>query len=228
MKIRLLFLFSTLCCVLYGQSYKAWDVHLGVNFSDSKLASPPSDIHPIGTSFLSSPFYGLSAGAAYQYIGSKGFGYKVGLSYNQWGAKQDILFRQNGTVLGRSEMTVFANNLSIPLMFAYSYGQELKFITRLGLLPSVLINAQREIDSPPVGYLPKETYTPPGLNMSLGGIVETELIYSINKNFNPFIRLGWLGLTSNLDIKAPFVPDAFDHVFGGFTVSLGAQYLLEN
>lgn len=101
---------------------------------------------------------GFNGGLTYEYQFKSNLQIEVDFVYAQKGAKEDVIFTdQYGQPTAESTIHYNYDYLSLPIKGGYSFGNKLEGFINLGIVPSLLINAQLRI---------------PGLNVSEDGAID--------------------------------------------------------
>jgi opacity protein-like surface antigen len=87
---------------------------------------------------------GISSGINYELVFSDKYSVGVDLLYNQNGFQEKIIYRDNsGNEIITDIKTKFNYDyLSLPIKFGYQIGNKFKGFAKIGIIPSLLINAK--------------------------------------------------------------------------------------
>lgn len=171
---------------------------------------------------------GFVGGITYDLMLDEKFGIGIDFLYSQRGVTDKFILRNEIGVIGEENTEMNYDYLSIPIKFGYEFGNKLKFIPKIGIVPAMALKAK--ITSP--------TYNETGMftgmetidhidyvsKFDFGGMVEIGLERDISKN---------VVLCSSINIIHSLTPFSNSDYFDGnnmrhygYSVTAGLKYLI--
>lgn len=182
----------------------------------------------ISDNFLSDNSYrnGFVGGLTYEYEFKKKFHIGFDFVYAQKGFKSDIIFTdENGFSIGEKSTGDYNYDyLSLPLKGGFSLGNNFAGFLNLGIVPSLLINAEivfqafEDFDGKTIDVIDKAT------KFDLGGLLEIGGSYKFKERFMLFTSFAYQQSFTTITNENYFSNGKAKHY--GMTLSVGLKYAL--
>ncbi len=171
----------------------------------------------IADNFLSDNDYrnGFVGGLTYEYEFKKKFHIGLDLVYAQKGFNNDIIFTdENGNPIGEKATSGFYYDyLSLPIKGGFSLGNNFAGFLNLGIVPSLLINAET--------IIPTDKVT----KFDFGGLIEIGRSYKFKERFLLFTSVAYQQSFTVITNEDYFSNGKAKHY--GMTLSIGLKYALK-
>ena len=182
----------------------------------------------ISDNFLSDNDYrnGFIGGLTYEYEFKKKFHLGLDLVYAQKGFKNDVIFTdETGNPIGEKATSNFNYDyLSLPIKGGFSLGNNFAGFLNLGIVPSLLINAETII--PTFENIDGETFdvTKNVTKFDFGGLIEIGGSYEFKERFLLFTSFAYQQSFTTITNEDYFPNGKAKHY--GMTLLLGLKYAL--
>jgi hypothetical protein len=173
---------------------------------------------------------GILIGLNYELLFSSKLSFESDILYSQQGFKDVIIFTDAmGNPLGENDNFKFNYDyLIIPLKIGYSFGEKYKLTPRIGICPSILINAKTtlptfDIDGNQIGT--ETTDVKDKVNkIDLSGLIEIEGAYVFSNNLELFSSIAYRHGITTFSNDDYFKESKMRHF--GFSLSVGLKIKL--
>ena len=183
----------------------------------------------ISDNFLSDNNYrnGFTSGLTYEYQFKQRFHFGFDLVYSKKGFKNDIVFTdETGNPIGEKATSDFNYDyLSLPIKGGFSIGNNFAGFLNIGVIPSLLINAETII--PTFDNIDGETFDVTDLvtKFDLGGLIEIGGSYKLKERFLLFTSFIYQQSFTTITNSDYFSNGKAKHY--GMTLSIGIKYALK-
>lgn len=170
---------------------------------------------------------GFIGGLTYEYKFNSKLSIETDFLYSQKGFTNDLFFTYNtGTLTGEKTTTYFNYDyLCIPAKIGFSFGNKASGFSKLGIVPSILINA-KTIEGKIDGIFEERTYNLADRvrRFDFAGLVEVGFKYKIYEHFLIFSSLAYLQSFTTITNDDYFSDSKIKHY--GLSVFVGLKYAL--
>ena len=170
---------------------------------------------------------GILSGFNYEYLYKGKYTLGADLLYSQQGFKEDLKFYIVEEDVFRTSLLKFNYNyLSLPVKFGYTIGHQLKGFVKMGICPSVLLNAKVKVPKDDINLAGFEeiNFYNKIPKFDLGGLIEFGAAYELKND---------LELFSSFTYRKNFTTISAVEHFGGaqmkhylFSMAMGLKYKL--
>jgi hypothetical protein len=170
---------------------------------------------------------GFIGGLTYEYKFNSKLSFETDFLYSQKGFTKDLFFTYNtGTLTGEKTTTYFNYDyLSIPVKIGFGFGNKVSGFSKLGIVPSILINA-KTIEGKIDGISDEHTYnlTEQVRRFDFSGLVEVGCNFKIHEQFLIFSSLAYQQSFTTITNDDYFSDSKIKHY--GISVFVGLKYAL--
>jgi len=221
MKKLILIFFSSISISVYGQIHMI-GIQGGLNMTNLTAKETFND-----TRYRNGALIGFN----YEFLLSSKMSLETDVLFSQQGFKDKIIFTDAmGNPLGENDNFKFNYDyLIIPLKIGYSFGEKYKITPRIGICPSIILNAKTtlptfDIDGNQTGSETLDVKNKVS-KLDLSGLIEIEGAYAFSNNLELFSSIEYRHSITTFSNDDYFKESKMRHF--GFSLSVGLKIKLK-